>query len=290
LLIQVLFYLFKILSIFTQPLIWAAVLFGLSLGLWWWRHQAAAQWFMLAAVGWMVLVGWLPLPDALLLELEYRHPAPVDVAAGQLQAYTGVVVLRGSAERLKASDDTGDRKVGCATDHVARQYLGSVGKINNGIVAVTTLWADEARYYPLHVAPYTPAVRLPDGKHDAAFHTKPQIALSLVEQAQASGNAFGAIVADCYYGDNNALEAALLQQNRPQGTSAPRRRWARLGASRGRPFVQGCGALAAAPCVAARDSPLPGWPHRALVGRRAHAVRLWAGPAGARRVRHDRSA
>src|SRR5512133_3521895 len=40
-------------------------------------------------------------------------------------------------------DDTGDRKDGTATAHVARQYLGSVGKIDNGIVAVTSLWADE---------------------------------------------------------------------------------------------------------------------------------------------------
>ena len=39
-------------------------------------------------------------------------------------------------------DDTGDRKDGTATAHVARQYLGSVGKIDNGIVAVTSLWAD----------------------------------------------------------------------------------------------------------------------------------------------------
>ena len=43
-------------------------------------------------------------------------------------------------------DDTGDRKDGNATDHVARQYLGSVGKVDNGIVAVTSLWADERCY------------------------------------------------------------------------------------------------------------------------------------------------
>ena len=36
-------------------------------------------------------------------------------------------------------DDTGDRKDGTATAHVGRQYLGSVGKIDNGIVAVTSL-------------------------------------------------------------------------------------------------------------------------------------------------------
>jgi SRSO17 transposase len=61
-------------------------------------------------------------------------------------------------------DDTGDRKDGCATDHVARQYLGSVGKVDNGIVAMTTLWASEERYYPLHVMPYTPEKRLLGGK------------------------------------------------------------------------------------------------------------------------------
>jgi SRSO17 transposase len=36
-------------------------------------------------------------------------------------------------------DDTGDRKDGTQTAHVARQYLGSVGKVDNGIVAVTSL-------------------------------------------------------------------------------------------------------------------------------------------------------
>lgn len=72
-------------------------------------------------------------------------------------------------------DDTGDRKDGCATDHVARQYLGSVGKIDNGIVVVTTLWANEQRCYPVHVAPYTPESRLPEGKKDPAFHSKPNL-------------------------------------------------------------------------------------------------------------------
>jgi DDE superfamily endonuclease len=50
-------------------------------------------------------------------------------------------------------DDTGDGKDGTATAHVARQYLGSVGKIDNGIVAVTSLWADERCYWPVHAVP-----------------------------------------------------------------------------------------------------------------------------------------
>jgi SRSO17 transposase len=98
---------------------------------------------------------------------------------------------------------------------VARQYLGSVGKIDNGIVAVTTLWANEQRYYPLHVAPYRPESRLADGKKDAAFHSKPQIALALVERALAADIAFKAIVADCFYGDHRELVATLQQRRLP---------------------------------------------------------------------------
>jgi hypothetical protein len=37
-------------------------------------------------------------------------------------------------------DETGDRKDGTKTAHVGRQYLGSRGKIGNGIVAVSSLW------------------------------------------------------------------------------------------------------------------------------------------------------
>jgi SRSO17 transposase len=43
-------------------------------------------------------------------------------------------------------DEIGDRKDGHKTAHVARQYLGDLGKIDNGVVSVTSLWADEQVY------------------------------------------------------------------------------------------------------------------------------------------------
>jgi hypothetical protein len=112
-------------------------------------------------------------------------------------------------------DDTGDRKDGRKTDHVARQYLGSIGKIENGIVAVTSVWADDHVYYPLHVQPYTPADRLADGKKDPAFRTKPQIAVELVRAARQAGFSFRAVVADCTYGENPTFEAALWATGLP---------------------------------------------------------------------------
>jgi SRSO17 transposase len=126
-------------------------------------------------------------------------------------------------------DDTGDRKDGAKTAHVARQYLGSVGKVDNGIVAVSTLWADERLYYPLHAVPYTPAARLPRGDRDPAFRTKPQLAADLVAAARAAGVPFRAVVADSFYGDNLGFEEALLRAGLPfvlalkptKGTWAP---------------------------------------------------------------------
>jgi SRSO17 transposase len=43
----------------------------------------------------------------------------------------------GEREIVLVIDDTSDRKKGQHTDYVKRQYIGNLGKIENGIVAVT---------------------------------------------------------------------------------------------------------------------------------------------------------
>jgi len=132
----------------------------------------------------------------------------------RLELLWAVEELRPHAQGVLIVDDSGDRKAGRHTAHVGRQYLGSIGKIDNGIVAVTTVWADERVYYPLHFAPYTPASRLPKGTADPAFRTKPQLAAALIDQARGATVPFRAIVADCFYGDHlgfvEALETARL--------------------------------------------------------------------------------
>src|SRR3989454_5563655 len=60
-----------------------------------------------------------------------------------------------NARGVLVIDETGDRKDGHKTAHVGRQYLGNLGKIDNGVVSVTSLWADEQVYYPLETEPYT---------------------------------------------------------------------------------------------------------------------------------------
>ncbi len=127
----------------------------------------------------------------------------------RLQLLCGDPATRPHDQGVLVLDDTGDRKAGSHTAHVARQYLGSVGKTDNGIVAVSSLWADERVYWPAHVVPYTPASRLPKGKTDPGFRTKPQQAAALVQAARRAGIFFRAVVADCFYGDNEGFTQAL---------------------------------------------------------------------------------
>jgi SRSO17 transposase len=112
-------------------------------------------------------------------------------------------------------DDSGDRKDGIATANVGRQWLGRIGKTDNGIVTVTTLWADERLYYPLHAQPYTPARWFPGGKADAGFATKLAIGTRLAVRAAAAGVAFRAVVADAAYGDQDGFRGELWQAGLP---------------------------------------------------------------------------
>jgi SRSO17 transposase len=112
-------------------------------------------------------------------------------------------------------DETGDRKDGHQTAHVGRQYLGNLGKIDNGVVSVSSLWADEQVYYPLSIEPYTPESYFAKGRNDPAFRTKLKLALQLVEQAVEQGWPFRAVVADNFYGEDRGLKRGLRELGVP---------------------------------------------------------------------------
>src|SRR6266567_212761 len=113
------------------------------------------------------------------------------------------------------SDDSGDRKDGTRTAHVGRQYLGRYGKTDSGVVTVTTVWADERVYYPVHAVPYTPAKYFAKGKNDPEFRTKLQIGADLAVRAQAAGFCFRAVAADSAYGDQDGFRAELAEAGLP---------------------------------------------------------------------------
>jgi hypothetical protein len=114
-----------------------------------------------------------------------------------------------SSDGVLVIDESGDRKDGHHTAHVGRQYLANLGKIDNGVVSVTSLWADEGVYYPIDVEPYTPAHHFAKGKADPQFRTKLKIAVELVRRAVQVHLPFRAVVADSFYGEDRGVKGGL---------------------------------------------------------------------------------
>ncbi|GAC1563416.1 MAG: hypothetical protein NVS2B7_37360 [Herpetosiphon sp.] len=106
-------------------------------------------------------------------------------------------------------DEIGNCKDATKTAHVGRQYLVNLGKTDNGVVSVSTLWADEGITYPLDLDPYTPAHWFARGTADPAFRTKPQIALDLVKRAVGDTWPFRAIVANSLHCENETFRTGL---------------------------------------------------------------------------------
>jgi hypothetical protein len=116
-----------------------------------------------------------------------------------------------SEEGVLVIDEHGDRKWGKKTAHVGRQWLANIGKTENGVVSVSSLWADERIYYPVYFEPYTPAHHFEGGKQDPAFRTKLKITSELVELAVEEGIPFRAVVADSFYGEDEGFKQSLSE-------------------------------------------------------------------------------
>lgn len=108
-------------------------------------------------------------------------------------------VLQGQ-ELILIIDDTGDRKKGQATDYVARQYIGNLGKIENGIVAVTAYGLYKGITLPLLFEVYKPQKCL---NPEDIYRSKPEIAATLIHQLQQLGFRFQLVLADSLYGESS---------------------------------------------------------------------------------------
>jgi SRSO17 transposase len=134
---------------------------------------------------------------------------PAQINQQRLALLQGTVNLKAHEQGVLVIDETGDRKAGHKTAHVGRQYLANLGKIDNGVVSVSSLWSDERVYYPLEVEPYTPASWFEHGKTNPAFRTKLQLGVSLVERALTQQIPFRAVVADSFYGEDRGFRHGL---------------------------------------------------------------------------------
>jgi len=123
---------------------------------------------------------------------------------------------------VQVLDDTGLPKKGTQSVGVARQYSGTLGRVDNSQVLVTSHYVDRVFDWPIMARLY-----LPDGwAHDperrarahvpeeVPFRTKGEIALELVDRGLDAGVPTSAVLADAGYGDQppflDGLEARQL--------------------------------------------------------------------------------
>jgi SRSO17 transposase len=87
----------------------------------------------------------------------FMHDAPWDAEAlnrRRLQQWQAHQYLGPHAGGVLIVDETGDPTRGHRIVLAAQQYLGKLGHVANGVVEVTSHWADGSRHVPLGVKPY----------------------------------------------------------------------------------------------------------------------------------------
>ena len=115
-------------------------------------------------------------------------------------------------------DDTGFEKQGRHSVGVTRQYTGTAGKLTNCQVTVNCHYAERTLAWPVATRLYLPQAWAEDAARRkqahvpeaVAFQTKAEIALALLDEANACGVRHACVTCDADYGDNpnflNGLE------------------------------------------------------------------------------------
>jgi len=116
-------------------------------------------------------------------------------------------VLDGNAITV-VIDETGDRKKGKKTEYVARQYIGSVGKVDNGIVSVNAYGVYNKITFPLSVKVYKPKGTL---KPEDKYKTKIQLASEIITSLINEGFNIELVLADSLYGESSQFIQKLTE-------------------------------------------------------------------------------
>lgn len=109
-------------------------------------------------------------------------------------------------------DETGDRKKGNKTDYVDRQYLGSVGKIDRGIVSVNAYGVYENITFPLMFKVFKPKKTL---KEEDQYKTKIDLASEIIIDLLDLGFEIELVLADSLYGESSSFIRILDKYQLP---------------------------------------------------------------------------
>jgi SRSO17 transposase len=106
-------------------------------------------------------------------------------------------------------DETGDKKKGKTTDYVKRQYIGNLGKIENGIVSVNAYGYYEGITFPLIFKVFKPKERLKEGD---PYQTKPVLAAEIIKELREKGFQIQRVLADSLYGESESNFLSVIEE------------------------------------------------------------------------------
>ena len=109
-------------------------------------------------------------------------------------------------------DETGDRKKGKKTDYVSRQYLGSIGKVDNGIVSVNAYGIYDNITFPLIFKVFKPRETL---KEAETYKTKIELATEIITELMNLGLKIELILSDSLYGESSQFIRKLEKYKLP---------------------------------------------------------------------------
>lgn len=136
----------------------------------------------------------------------FLRDTPWDTKAFRQMRLQLIKTTIGEKSIILCIDETGDEKKGKATDYVAKQYIGNLGRTANGIVSVNAYALVDNITIPLLVKIFKPRHRLQEGD---VYKTKPQLAEEIIRELLAFGFKFHLVLADSLYGESGNVIGVL---------------------------------------------------------------------------------
>ena len=122
----------------------------------------------------------------------FLRDTPWDVKALRARRLWLIKVSLGDEPIRLCIDETGDEKKGKATDYVAKQYIGNLGRTANGIVSVNAYALVDNITIPLLFKIFKPRPKLKEGD---IYITKPQLAEEIIRELLGFGFKFKLVLA-----------------------------------------------------------------------------------------------
>jgi SRSO17 transposase len=171
------------------------------------------------------------------------------------QRIARMLTLPSEGDGVLILDDTGFEKQGRHSVGVARQYTGTAGKLTNCQVTVNCHYAERTLAWPVATRLYLPQAWAEDARRrkqahvppDITFQTKAEIALALLDEAEACRVSHACVTCDADYGDNPHFLNGLEERGERHVVAVRANFSVTLGRGQDSPLLRADAALAAYP-------------------------------------------